>query len=142
MPFVVFMLCLVFGARAAHSASSSEPRFPNGKISLQQWQTYLSEVRSIPGIRCDNREPWLLVCDSSSERSMWTFTRAGHSAHPAVTKGVLVSSNVSGQTLIGIDRSGYYAGRHEAFSKWMQEFKTLDMRQVAEWRAEKAPMRR
>jgi hypothetical protein len=110
-----------------------ESSFPTAKISLVQWKSYLSEIKSIPGISCIDREPLLFVCDSSSRRTIWTFTRAGHSAHPAVSQGILVVAQVQGQAAIGIDRSGHYVSGVIAFEKWMQEFKDVDKRQVAEW---------
>jgi hypothetical protein len=38
-----------------------------------------------------------------------------------------------GGTIIGIDRSGHYAGDASAFDAWIDSFVALDKRQVAEW---------
>lgn len=131
--------CLLLCVGVARAANAVDPSFPQAKISAAQWQAYFSAVEAIPDIRCADREPLQYACDSKNRRTIWTFTRRGHAAHPAVSRGVLIIDQVLGRTVLGIDRSGHYAGDLDAFNKWMLEFKALDERQVAEWHLMPSP---
>jgi len=132
-----FAALVLIGALALDTPTlgdvSTPPRFPSGQISVADWKGYLTEVKAISDVHCQDYAANQYVCDSRERRTIWVFTREGHPAHPAVSRGVMVVSKTDSGTIIGIDRSGHYAGDADAFRKWMSEFVILDKRQVAEW---------
>ena len=123
-------LLLVCSARADGPLT---PRFPTGHVSAADLQAFLAEVKVIPDTRCAPGPLHQLICDSSTQRTMWVFTLEGHPALPAVSRGVMVITPTASGTSVGIDRSGHYAGDKDAYLHWMQEFAELDRRQVKQW---------
>ena len=113
--------------------NSVPPRFPTGQVSSADIQAYLAEVKAIPDVRCEEAAAHQLKCDSGAQRTIWVFTLEGHPAHPAVSRGVMVVNRIGTGMMLGIDRSGHYAGDAAAFNKWFAEFAELDTKQVAEW---------
>jgi hypothetical protein len=111
------------------------PRFDTTQISAQQWSAYLAEVKALPDAQCREAPANQYICDSSAKRTIWVFTREGHAAHPAVSRGVMVIQQTAQGATVGIDRSSHYAGDRAAFDAWMKEFAPLDHKQVAQWQA-------
>jgi len=110
-------LFLIFGFAVSSCvlAADPPPRFSHEHINLTEWQSYLNEVTSIPGVHCEKTQKSELYCISDSQISVWVFTVDGHPAHPAVATGVLV---VYGQAAAGILFRAYYAGDETAFLAW------------------------
>jgi hypothetical protein len=111
------------------------PHFATTQITPEQWSSYLNEVKAVPDVRCEEAASAQYICDSAGQRTIWVFTREGHPAHPAVSRGVMVIRQTSQGATVGIDRSGHYAGDHGAFEDWMKEFAALDQKQVAQWQS-------
>jgi hypothetical protein len=109
------------------------PRFATGHITPEEWAQYLEEIKAKPGVHCEDAAANQYICDSSAERTIWVFTREGHAAHPAVSRGVMIATPTAQGTTLGIDRSGHYAGDKVAFDAWIKEFAKLDRRQVEQW---------
>jgi len=128
-------LCCVLPILGLGQASQSPIplRFPHEQISVEQWQSYLDEVKAVPDVTCAEMALHQYKCDSSAQRTIWIFTLEGHPAHPAVSRGVMVIANTAAGTTLGIDRSGHFAGDYPAFIAWMHEFDALDKRQMAAW---------
>lgn len=126
---------------AAWADGPVTPRFPNARISVEQWSAFFAQVKAVPDVRCEDAPLNQYICDSSAQRTIWVFTREGHPAHPAATRGVMLFHPNETGVSVGIDRYGYYAGDQAAFEAWMKEFRLLDERQVAQWRSmlEKPP---
>jgi hypothetical protein len=108
-------LILSFVATLALAAEPPPPRFPNEHISSADWETYLSEVRSVADVHCEDTPRKETYCISNSLTSAWVFTKAGHPAHPAVATGVL---DAHPPVAAGILFRGYYAGDETAFRAW------------------------
>lgn len=117
----------------AYSGESIAPRYATAIIAVEQWQRLLGEVKATPGIKCSDYVQNQYVCDSSAQHTIWVFTAVGHPAHPAVSRGILFVNRVPGGAVLGIDRSGHYAGDRAAFEKWMLEFAVLDQLQIGEF---------
>jgi hypothetical protein len=102
---------------------------------MEQLESYKSEIEAMPDIQC--RDIWAhqRQCSSNAQFTLWTFTLPGHPAHPAVSRGVMVVGQTSSGTVVGIDRSGHYAGDGAAFEAWMKEFRVVDQKQAAQWQA-------
>jgi len=136
---LVTCLCLalvgLLGLATALADASIALRFPTVQISVDQWSAYLTEVKALPDARCKDAPSNQYICDSASQRTIWVFTREGHPAHPAVSRGIMVIQQTPQGAMLGIDRSGHYAGSRAAFDAWMKEFASLDHRQVAQWQS-------
>jgi hypothetical protein len=120
-------------AQSVLGANVISPRYPTKQITREQWQVALDEVKAIPDVRCVDYVAYQYVCDSAARSTIWVFTKSGHPAFPAFTRGVMIVKQGEGGTIIGIDRSGHYAGDASAFDAWIDSFVALDKRQVAEW---------
>jgi hypothetical protein len=139
LPMGVLLLILPLLGIAQPAQSPVQPRFPQAQISMDQWQSYLDEVKAIPGVACAEAASHQYKCNSAAQQTMWVFTVKGHPAHPAVTRGVMVvrqATQADQATTVGIDRSGYFAGKEAAFRSWMREFDALDQHQIAAWQEE------
>ena len=130
-----FLMAVSATAAVAAGVENVPPHLLTDRISPTQLASILAAVKAIPGIKCDEYVQFQYVCDSAAQRTIWIFTRQGHPAHPAYTRGTMVARKGSGGTVLGIDRSGQYAGDPVAYDHWMKEFAGLDDRQVSEWRA-------
>jgi hypothetical protein len=78
---------------------------------------------------CRDDPPNEFICSSGSQQSIWVFTRPGHPAHPAVSRGVVIKLVASGQK-VRIERSGHYAGSAQAFEAWMTDLAQRDARKL------------
>jgi hypothetical protein len=112
-PFLLFALAASFCTFAAEPP----PRFPQQQITLAEWQAYLDEVTSLPGVVCKDTQRHEVSCVAESLKSVWVFTAPGHPAHPAVSTGVLV---VTANAAAILSR-GYYAGNESAFYAWVAD---------------------
>ena len=118
---LLFVVAAIDAPRAAYTTSL---------VTAAQWSKMLVDVKSQPGMKCQDRENNQLICDVTSPPTIWVFTRPGHPAHPAATKGVMIFRD----SVVDIDRTGYYAGDRSAFMAWMEEFGVLDARQIELWK--------
>ena len=96
-------------------ASDPAPKFPSEHISLDDWKTYLAEVKAIPDVISENTNTNELYCLSNAQMAVWVFTVEGNRAHPAVATAVLVSS---GRVAAGMLFRGYYVDDATAFWAW------------------------
>jgi hypothetical protein len=124
-----------FLALAAVADGPIAPRFATPHIYVEQWSVYLAEVKSVPDAHCRNAPSNQYICDSALQHAIWVFTREGHPAHPAVSRGIMVIQQTAQGVTVGIDRSGHYAGDRAAFDEWMKEFVPLDQNQAARWQS-------
>lgn len=97
--------------------------------SRQEIEEMLREVRRLKDVKCQSDANAQLICDSASQRTIWTFTLPAHPAHPAVVRRAMI---IRGGT-IGISRMGIWAGSEAAFNRWFELFSELDQRQVEDW---------
>jgi hypothetical protein len=96
-------------------------RFPQARITAEQWRTFLQETRSKEGavaIRYVN----LTRIVVRQEAAVYFFTRPNHPAHPAaVRRSMVIYADKQ-----YVHTSGYYAGNPRAFVAWMKLFQTED----------------
>jgi len=128
LPGTIVTVFAFFLVGAAIDASRAAPTAVF--VTAAQWIKMLADVKSQPGMKCENREGNQIICDAINPPTIWVFTRPGHPAHPAASKGVMIFRD----SAVDIDRTGYYAGDRKAFMAWMEEFGVLDMRQIELWR--------
>jgi len=134
-PGLNLVLLGLFALTAANADGQVPPRFATTEISTQQWNDYFDEVRAIPNIQCKAAPLNQYICNSAEQHTIWVFTREGHNAHPAVSRGVVVMQQTDQGATVGIDRSGHYAGNAAAYDVWMKQFARLDKVQIAQWQS-------
>ena len=131
------LLVLLSTLVAADDLRSVPPRFPQPRITQEQWVAFEAEVEATPDVECRYLKALQYQCflgphgqNPSSHATMWIFTRPGHPAHPACSRGILFLE----PHRAAMDRSSYYAGDYEAFKTWAAEFHRLDERELDEIR--------
>ena len=89
------------------------------RITAQQWQQYLDQVRARPGVAVQPlADQHLTVYEDRAEHVLWAFTEPGHPAHPAwIAKRVLRVGNA-----VGIEQVGYFAGDEVAFGRLFRSY--------------------
>jgi hypothetical protein len=117
-------------AYTCRADSPIAPEFTTAKVTAEQLQAYTAQVEAMTDIQCHDIGANQRQCSSDSQMTIWTFTRPGHPAHPAVTRGILRVS----PPYVGIDRSGVYAGDDGAFANWIKEWVAVDVHNVAEFK--------
>jgi hypothetical protein len=136
---IAALLAPFLGAMIAQSVAQQTakppPRFLTAKVTTDQIDKYRAEVEAIPDIHCHDIWAHQRECSSKARFTIWTFTLSGHPAHPAVSRGILLVEQTGRGSLLGIDRSGHYAGERGAFEAWMKELQVLDQKEVAQWQA-------
>jgi hypothetical protein len=125
---VALGLALVL-ATGAYATEVAGPRFPQSQIAKAQFNAYLAEVQRMSDTLCRDDPPNEFICSSGSQQTIWVFTRPGHPAHPAVSRGVVVKLVASGQK-VRIERSGHYAGSAKGFEAWMTDLAQRDARKL------------
>lgn len=116
-----FLLVLLLVTSAPVSAADFEWRFPNDKITPEQWAEFRAEVMAKPGVERQEFANQLVII-STSERCIYVFTQPKHPAYPAVVVRAVVERGQGSE----IQRMGHYAGDAKAFDKWWHEFDSLD----------------
>jgi len=130
---VVLLVAAVAGSSLAAAACPTlPPLFPNPHVSVQQLGDLLTEVRSRPGFSCRPFGPYQVLCGSDGSHELWWLTEAGHPAHPAASRGQIVTSADTRETCLL--RDGYFAGPEEPFSQWFRELKHYDEQTVETFR--------
>jgi hypothetical protein len=108
-------------------------RFPSARITVEEWREFELDVESKAAIECRELAANQRQCDSVTEMTIWIFTREGHPAHPAVSRGTIIVAPGK----IGIDRTGHFAGDPNAFDAWMAALHQFDQQQLDQWRNHK-----
>lgn len=136
---LAYLLALVLGtpmlATSFHVETATAGSPPTGEItqiSVQEWNEYRDAVVNGANVRCVYDARRQMTCDLESDSVVWTFTSFGHPAHPGVVRRKLVV----GTGLMGIERSGQFAGDKRAFEIWYDEFRAYDERQLELWAEE------
>jgi hypothetical protein len=91
-------------------------RFPQPRITPQQWAAFRAEVMALPDAEIIVRPdaPDVTVIAVPRDYTIYYFTERGQ-AHPAVIVAEVVSRNGA----VAVHHSGYFAGSEAAFSRWL-----------------------
>jgi hypothetical protein len=125
-------LGLLFAVVADATCPELTHLFPTPHISLQQFTELRAAVLSRPGNSCRPFGPNQLECGSDSSRELWWFTDAGHPAHPAASRGQIMTERESSLTCLV--RDGYFAGEESPFAAWMRTLRKYDDDTIASFR--------
>ena len=83
--WVFIALLAVEAAAAAQPAGAKD----SSSIGYPTVASALDGMRSKSGVRVSNQDGWTVIEDGST-MSIWSFTPAGHPAHPAVVRRTVV----------------------------------------------------
>jgi ABC-type Fe3+-hydroxamate transport system substrate-binding protein len=103
----------------AIAQSLSNKAFPQPKITVEQWQDFLVQVKAKPGIANVSRPetPDVLALADKTENTIYYFTNGGP-AHPALA----IERVVQNGGTVDIETTGYFAGTEEPFLQWFRQF--------------------
>jgi len=127
--------CLTIAAPLALSASCPEPThlYPSAHVSIQQYQDLYDSFTRRPDTHCKDFGPHQVQCNSDSIGEIWWFTRPGHPAHAAASRGQMMYNTQTQEACLV--RDSYFAGDETAFASWLVELKHYDDQTVARFRA-------
>jgi hypothetical protein len=80
---LLWTLVVLLVAEATAVAQSAETK--TSSVGYPSVASALADVRSKNGVRISNQNGWTVIEDGST-MSLWSFTPAGHPAHPAVVR--------------------------------------------------------
>lgn len=122
---IILAIASVWLAVAASASVHDEPRFPTDKITLEQWQVYFQEIKSLPGAQIKESANQVTVSfsDSATGTTIYAFTAPANPAYPAVIRRHLRFKEGDGWY---IDRKVHYVGDINIFARWWQSFDALD----------------
>jgi hypothetical protein len=103
-------------------SADEDRRFPNEKITKEQWQTYRQELLARPGATTSVIADQLIIAFPEEANTYYIFTEPKHPAYPAIVIRKLVEANGA----ISVRRTGYYAGIESAFANWWKQFDEVD----------------
>ena len=123
-----FALFLALGVTVSTYAQDFEWRFPNDRITFEQWTSYFDELAHRSGAVLTEQEQYYVInlFNDPSQPALYVFTKPGHPAYPAVVIRAVVTKNGQSQ----IVRHGHYAGDQAQFEKWWHEFDALDKKTI------------
>jgi hypothetical protein len=107
---------------SAGAKGAGIPQDRGGQITPARYAEYLAAVRAISDVKCERDSFRQLICDSQTQNTVWFFTVAGHTAHPAVVQKREVAK--AGKT--STERIGHFAGSRQEFDLWFGQFEELD----------------
>jgi hypothetical protein len=109
------------------------PLYPQAKISSDQLQKLRVAVEHRPGTACAENGPKAIRCSSLSSNEIWWFTKPGHPAHPAASRGQVMTDTSTRETCLVRDM--YFAGDEQAAAGWLKALKDYDERIISRFRA-------
>ena len=130
LSFFAFILFLALSSDAADNA----PRFPNSHITAEDWNTYLAEVKALPGVAVRESNQQITITDQRAGVTLYAFTTPNNPAHPGVVIRKVVRMDDGSYA---INRVGYYAGDAEQFKRWWHAFDALDEKIKADMKSGK-----
>jgi hypothetical protein len=108
-------------------------KFPTAHVSETQMRELVTAVSKPPDFHCRPFGPHQLQCDSNTVPEIWILTEPGHPAHPAASRGELLTNG----HMTCIVRDGYFAGDERAFADWLNDLERYDEQAIARTRAHK-----
>ena len=105
--------------------------YPAGRVTEEQWQSYLAQVKSNSSLSVEVVPAQaLIVYSNPSTGAIYAFTQPGHPAHPAWIDR-RVGFDASGGY---VEMVGYFSGDEAAFAKLYQAYAELNAKMRAEFK--------
>ena len=107
---------------AAARAQEFQP-YPSPKITVDQWQKYLLEVRSRHEASAEiYKDKNVVVFSDPTTRTFYIFTTKDNPAHPAwITRQIVEEGGK-----VNVRQIGYFAGAQEPFDRMFSEYLQLN----------------
>jgi hypothetical protein len=107
---------------AAALAQDFQP-YPSPKVTVDQWQKYLLEVRSRHEASAEiYKDKNVIVFSDPTTRTFYIFTTKDNPAHPAwITRKIVEEGGK-----VNVRQIGYFAGAQEPFDRMFTEYLQLN----------------
>jgi hypothetical protein len=125
---LVLVLLLTLCVTLSTSAQDLEWRFPDDRITFEQWTSYFDELAHKPGAVFTEKDQHCIInlFSDPNQPALYVFTKPGHPAYPAVVIRAVITKEGQSQLV----RHGHYAGDQAKFDKWWHEFDGLDKKNI------------
>jgi hypothetical protein len=122
LPVLAVILFVLLWPEAAALAQEFQP-YPSPKITVEQWQKYLLEVRSLHEASADiYKDKNVVVFSDATTRTQYIFTTKDNPAHPAwITRQIVENGGK-----VSVKQIGYFAGAQEPFDKMFEDYLRLN----------------
>ena len=116
------LLLVALWPDAAARAQEFEP-YPSPRITVDQWQKYLLEVRSRHEASLEiYKDKNVVVFSDPTTRTFYIFTTKDNPAHPAwITRQIVEQGGK-----VNVRQIGYFAGAQEPFDRMFSEYLQLN----------------
>jgi hypothetical protein len=116
------LLLVALWPDAAALAQEFQP-YPSPKITVDEWQKYLLEVRSRHEASAEiYKDKNVVVFSDQTTRTFYIFTTRDHPAHPAwITRQIVEQGGE-----VNVRQIGYFAGAQEPFDRMFSEYLQLN----------------
>jgi hypothetical protein len=119
---VAALLLVALWPDAAARAQEFQP-YPSPKVTVDQWQKYLIEVRSRHEASLEiYKDKNVVVFSDPTTRTFYIFTTKDNPAHPAwITRQIVEQGGK-----VNVRQIGYFAGAQEPFDRLFSEYLQLN----------------
>jgi len=119
---VAALLLVALWPDAAARAQEFQP-YPSPKVTVDQWQKYLIEVRSRHEASAEiYKDKNVVVFSDTTTRTFYVFTTKDNPAHPAwITRQIVEQGGK-----VNVRQIGYFAGAQEPFDRLFSEYLQLN----------------
>ena len=119
---VAALLLVALWPDAAARAQEFQP-YPSPKVTVDQWQKYLLEVRSRHEASAEiYKDKNVIVFSDPTTRTFYIFTTKDNPAHPAwITRQIVEQGGK-----VNVRQIGYFAGAQEPFDRLFSEYLQLN----------------
>ena len=119
---VAALLLVALWPDAAARAQEFQP-YPSPKVTVDQWQKYLIEVRSRHEASAEiYKDKNVVVFSDPTTRTFYVFTTKDNPAHPAwITRQIVEQGGK-----VNVRQIGYFAGAQEPFDRLFSEYLQLN----------------
>lgn len=116
------LLVVTLWPDAAARAQEFQP-YPSPKVTVDQWQKYLLEVRSRHEASLEvYKDKNVVVFSDPTTRTFYIFTTKDNPAHPAwITRQIVEQGGK-----VNVRQIGYFAGAQEPFDRMFSEYLQLN----------------
>ena len=116
------LLVVALWPDAAARAQAFQP-YPSPKVTVDQWQKYLLEVRSRHEASLEiYKDKNVVVFSDPTTRTFYIFTTKDNPAHPAwITRQIVEQGGK-----VNVRQIGYFAGAQEPFDRLFTEYLQLN----------------
>jgi hypothetical protein len=107
------------------AAFADDPNPSGSSVGYKTVQAALDALRAMPGVTINVTKPdgWIIADDRSTD-TLWSFTPAGHYAHPAVIKRIIKQDS----TGVFIEMSALCENTKPNCDQLVREFEQLNQR--------------